>query len=96
MISGVCLQHARDHLNMFAHKWNHECNNSNEMLLKRKNNIRIFIHHAVNTLLVIKLYYLAHLNYKLSRKCSNKFYITTTLDFYANYSKQNKGFNGII
>ena len=81
---------------MFAHKWNHECNNSNEMLLERKNNIWIFIRHAVSAILVIKLYYLAHLNYKLSRKCSNKFYITTTLDFYANYSKQNKDFKGII
>ena len=58
---------------MFAHKWNHECNNSNEMLLERKNNIWIFIRHAVSAILVIKLYYLAHLNYKLSRKCSNKF-----------------------
>ena len=57
-----------------------------------KNNIRIFIHHAVNTILVIKLYYLAHLNYKLSRKRCNMFILLLGIFIlhYANYSTQTK------
>ena len=82
---------------MFAHKWNHECNNCNEMLLERKNNIWIFIHHAVSAILVIKLYYLAHLNYKLSRNAATSNILPLLWIFiFANYSKQNKGFNRII